>query len=265
MYSFPEYLKKYSTISSKFIDDFFGLHEYKIDFNEIYINFDLVVKWLNSRKADLKTTLVKSYVNKIDYTIKKGESSGGRPNEIIKLSFDCFRRLCMLSRTKKAEEVRTYFIEVEKHLNKYKDHIIEILNKKVSILENNQKTLVKPTKGVLYVLQTDLEIEDIYKLGKTKIFKSRINTHNSSHVDNVKVKLVFESDNIDAVEGCLKALLKQYQYRKRKEFYQVDLDVIKKLLKGCENLTLIRKNPSKKKIDKQLGGFYIYLSKNENK
>ena len=38
MQTFPEYLKKYSSISSKFIDDFFGLHDYKIIFNEIYIN-----------------------------------------------------------------------------------------------------------------------------------------------------------------------------------------------------------------------------------
>lgn len=263
MYSFPEYLKKYSTISSKFIDDFFGLHDYKIDFNEIYIDFSLVVKWLNSRTDNLKKTLTNSYVKKIDYSVEKGKSTGGRPSEIIKLSFDCFRRLCMLSKTQKAEEVRTYFIEVEKHLNKYKDHIIEILDKKIGILENNQKTIPTTQTGVIYVLQTDLEIEDIYKIGKSKAFKSRIKTHNSSHVNNVKVKHVYETNNIDAVEGCLKSMLKQYQYKKRKEFYQVDLDVIKQLLKGCDNLTLIRKSRIKKEVDKQLGGYFIYLRKDE--
>ena len=36
MQTFSEYLKKYSVISSKFINDFFGLHEFKIDFDEIY-------------------------------------------------------------------------------------------------------------------------------------------------------------------------------------------------------------------------------------
>ncbi len=262
MYSFSEYLKKYSTISSKFIDDFFGLHDYKIDFNEIYINFSLVVKWLNSRKSDLKNTLVKSYVKKIDYTVEKGKSTGGRPSEIIKLSYDCFRRLCMLSKTEKAEEVRTYFIEVEKHLNKYKDYIIEGLNKKIGVLENNQKPVINTKKGVIYVLQTDLEIEDIYKIGKSKAFKNRIKTHNSSHIDNVKVKHVYETNNIDAVEGCLKVMLKQYQYKKRKEFYQVDLDVIKQLLNGCDNLTLIRKSRNNKEVDKQLGGYFIYLHKN---
>lgn len=90
MYSFPEYLKKYSTINSKFIDDFFGLHQYKIDFTQIYIDFDLICTWLQSRKADLKSTLIKSYIKNVDYTIIKGKSTGGRPMEIIKLSFDCF-------------------------------------------------------------------------------------------------------------------------------------------------------------------------------
>jgi len=266
MYSFPEYLKKYSSINSKFIDDFFGLHEYKIDFNDIYIDFDLIVKWLNTRKSDLKATLIKSYIYDIDYNIKKGNSTGGRPSEIIKLSFECFRRLCMLSKTKKAEDVRTYFIDIEKHLNKYKDHLIEILNKKINILEYNQKSINNINKGVIYVLQTDLDIENIYKIGKSKSFKNRIKTHNSSHINNVKIKLVFETDNIDAVEGCLKALLKQYQYKKKKEFYQVDLDLIKKLLKKCDNLTLIRKNTNKntnrKTIESQLGGYFIYLLKN---
>ena len=262
MFSFSDYLKKYSTINTKFIDDFFKLHQYKFDFNEIYIDFNLVVKWLKVRRDHLKSTLVNSYIKNVDYTVQKGKSTGGRPMEIIYLSFDCFRRLCMLSRTMKAEEVRTYFIEIEKHINKYKDHIIDALNSKVDILQNNMKSIEKSQKGVIYVLQTDMNIENIYKIGKTKAFKNRLKTHNTSHVDNVKVKLIFETENIDAVEGCLKSLLKKYQYKKRKEFYQVDLDLIKELLKGCEDLTLIGKNPDKKKSNKQLGGYFIYINKN---
>lgn len=57
----------------------------------------------------------------------------------------------MLSKTKKAEEVRTYFIEVEKLMNKYKDYIIDALNKKVSVLENNQKTIPNNKNSVIYI------------------------------------------------------------------------------------------------------------------
>ena len=41
----------------------------------------------------------------------------------------------MMSRTEKAEEVRSYFIALEDHINKYKGYIIEGLNKKVAKYE----------------------------------------------------------------------------------------------------------------------------------
>ena len=68
---------------------------------------------------------------KFSMGIKKIKSeSAGNPREEILLTSDCCKRLCMMSKTKKAEEVRTYFIEIEKLMNKYKNYIIEALNKK---------------------------------------------------------------------------------------------------------------------------------------
>ena len=90
-----------------------------------------------------------------------------------------------------------------------------------------QQPIVNPKAGVIYVMRTDLDIEGIYKIGKTKIFKNRLKTHNSSHANNVDVNFVFETNDIDSVEKCLKLVLKTKQYRKRKEFYQVDLDLLK--------------------------------------
>lgn len=140
--------------------------------------------WLKSRKETIKNTLTNSYIKNIDYKIVNNFQKGikGRPRELILLTPDCFKRLCMSSKTKKAEEVRTYFLELEKHIDKYKNHIIDALNKKVGILEKNQKDNKVIKGGVIYVLRTDLDIEGIYKIGKTKIFKNRLKTHNSSHV-----------------------------------------------------------------------------------
>ena len=47
--------------------------------------------------------------------------------EIILMTPDCFKRMCLLSKTNKAEEVRTYFIELEKLILNYKNYIIEFL------------------------------------------------------------------------------------------------------------------------------------------
>jgi hypothetical protein len=115
----------------------------------------------------------------------------------------------MLSRTKKAEQVRTYFIELEKTLDKYKNHIIESLEKRIIILENNQKPVLNYKSGIIYVLKSNLDIINLYKIGKTKGFKNRIKTHNTSQADNVEIVYVYESEYIDEVEKCQKYIEKQ--------------------------------------------------------
>jgi len=210
------------------------------------------------RKDNLKKTLVSSYIKNVDYKIKKTKSlTAGKPKEEIMITSDCCKRLCMLSKTVKAEEVRSYFIEIEKLMNKYKQYIIEGLNNKIDILENNMKPISDTKSGVIYVLKTDYNIIDLYKIGKSKKFKERIRTHNSSHIDNVDIVHIYETKYIDEVEKCLKNVLLSKQYRKRKEFYQVDLDTIKDLIKTCDKMSLkVRKN---NKNIKQTGGYYIML------
>lgn len=248
MTSLQDYLKKYSTINNQFIDDFFKLYDSKTKDTDYVINLNVVAKWLKSTKGHLKETLVKTYTENLDYKVNKEKSTGGRPSETILLTPKCFKRLCMLSRTKKAEEVRSYYLALEKHIDKYKDHIIEALDKKISVLENNQKPLKKIKSGIIYVLKTDLDIDGLYRIGKAKKFKKRFMEHNSSHADNVEIMLIFETNDIDSVESCLKLALKTKQYRRRKEFYQTDLNSIKELLEDCEKLILKGKNPNRKKI-----------------
>jgi len=106
-----DFLKKYSTIPNRFIDDFYGMFQLDTDIeNKFKIDLDLVAKWLSCRKGNLKDTLIHSYEENIDFTIKKSPSfaQGGRPSLKILLTTDCFKRLCLLSKTKKAEEIRTY-------------------------------------------------------------------------------------------------------------------------------------------------------------
>ena len=254
MSSLSEYLKKYTTISSKFIDDFFSLYDYKTLDTDFVINLETLVKWLGAIKNSLKETLTKSYTKDVDYTVEKDTTKTyGRHREKIMLTPDCMKRLIMLSKTKKAEEVRTYFIELEKHIDKYKNVIFEKY-------EGNLKPIPKSeNEGVIYVLQSDLNLPGVYKIGKTNDFKSRIKTHHSSLDDNVRVKIIFRTDYIDEVEHCMKYYMKDKQYRKYKEFYQVDADIIKKMLKECDKMSVVaRKTISGKN---QKGGYFIYIDK----
>lgn len=257
MITLKDFLKKYSNISNKFIDDFFSLYDLNTTDDDFIIDIDILADWLNVHKRSLKDTLLDSYEKNIDYKIKKNKTyTGGRHKETILITKDTLKRLCMLSRSKKAESVRTYFIELEKFVDKYKYVIIEHMQKRITDLEENQKPKINTKGGLIYVLKSSDDIEDVYRIGKTKKFKERLNTHNSSHCDNIKVVYVYETDNIDQVEACLKGLLKTTQYRKRKEFYQVEIDVIKELIKSCDELSLKVKNRSKKNTE---GGFYYLM------
>ena len=254
MESLQDYLKKFSVVSNKFIDDFFSLYQYNTKESEFVIDLEVLTKWLGVRKSTIKETLVKSYTKNIDYTEKIiKNTTAGRPSYSVMLTPDCMKRLCMVSRTKKAEDVRSYFIELEKHINQYKDVIVE------RYLANHTTQQENIQGGVIYILNTDLNLPSVYKIGKTTDFKARLKTHQSSHVDNIKVVKVYKTTDIDNVEKCIKQYLKQKQFKKYKEFYQVDVDDITKLFKICNNATLSAKKVLNK--NEQKGGYYIYLEK----
>ena len=42
-------------------------------------------------------------------------------------------------------------------------------------------------------MKTDESIENVYKIGRTKKFKDRLKTHNTSHVDNIEVLFIYET------------------------------------------------------------------------
>jgi phage anti-repressor protein/predicted GIY-YIG superfamily endonuclease len=255
------YLKKYSSISTSFIDDFFGLYNSTTTAEDFVIDLDKISKWLKSQKFTLKDTLIKSYKLDIDYKVTKNETKMGRPSETILLTPECFKRLSLLSRTEKAEEVRTYFIQIEKHLDKYKNYIINGLNQKVAKYEVELKPQSAPTnKGAIYVLKTTEDIEGVYKIGRTKNFAERLKVHQSSHPDKLEIMHVYETDNIEAVENCLKLILKTKAYRKRREFYEIDIDLLKELIKSCDCMNLaVRRNS--KTIKSKECNYVIHITK----
>jgi len=172
----------------------------------------------------------------------------------------------MLTKSSKGEEVRSYYIQLEKHIDKYKDNIINDLRSRVKVLERNMKPVeVSKEEGVIYVLNTheDIGLNDIYKLGISEDFKSRLATHQSSHADNVEVKHIYKTSDVKGVERCLRSVLREKQYRKKKEFYQIDLESLKQIIETCGNaLLLVKKSkPVKSGGGNKEGNYYIYLEK----
>lgn len=268
--SLKEFLKKYSTLSNDFIDDFYFIYDFnELNNNDFIINLEIISKWLGSEKGKLKKTLLKSYNKNMDWIIKKEkEGKISKSNkEIILLTPDCFKRLCLLSKTKKADDVRTYYIELEKLINNYKNYIIEGLKKTVNILENNQKEIPKLSQGVIYILKSPKDIDGIYRFGKTEDFKKRLLNYNSSNSDKMEIVMIYETKNITKIETCVTAQIKELRYKKRKDFYEIDINLLKKLISDCANLTLKYKksiNKNKNNND-QKGGYndklYMYITK----
>ena len=243
MISFVDFLKKYSTISNQFLDDFFKLFNYETDCDkEKIVNIDDVKLWLNVQKHKLKETLVKTYKKNIDYEIKKvfkPKGTGGQKKEIIMLTINCFKKICQSTQSIKGKEVREYFIQVESLLNKYKNYIINGMKEKINKLEKNQKPKVNPEKGVIYIFQTPNSTENsLYKIGRTKDLKKRLQSHQSPLSHDIEILFYYESDNIIEIENCIKTLMKKYQYRKYKEVYKININIIKSLIEECDKIII---------------------------
>lgn len=261
---FKEFLKKYSSISNKFIDDFFSLYTSESTSQSLVIDIDVVRKWLSVRKDSLTETLRDSYIKDVDYTVQKTEPSFGRPRNHVMLTPDCFKMLCMQSKSKKSVLVRQYFIQVEKTLDMYRNRIMEDLRKTIQVLQNERKPKVYPQRGVIYGLQADKSYPEMIKIGKAKYWKDRERDHNTSRVDGVEVLFIQETDDIDQVESCIKVALKKQQYKTRREIYEIDIDQLKEVFNQCNSLIQMTSSPyfsklkskskSKSKTQKNEGG-----------
>ena len=268
MISFIDFLKKYSTIPNQFLDDFYKIFNHStINSNEINIDLDDVIKWLQIQKHGAKTTLLKTYKKNIDYEIKKiykPKGKGGQKREIITITVNCFKKICQLTRSKKGNEVREYFIQVESLLNKYKDYIINGMQDKITKLEKDQQPKLNPEKGVIYIFRTPNSTENsLYKIGRTKDLKKRLQSHQSSLVHDIEVLFYYESENIVKIEKCIKLLMKDYQYRKYKEVYKINIDIIKSLIQKCDSIIIDTEQKVKLSELKDEGDklYYVNISK----
>lgn len=261
MSNIRSFLKKFSSIPNAFIDDFHQVYN-RIAQDEFIIDLDIVSKWLNVRKDLLKDTLVKSYEIDVDYSIEKIAKPGkGRKPEKIMLTADCFKFLCMRSRTAKAQMVRVYYVELENLIEKYSADFTEKLQQRIAELERNQRPKDYPKgKGFIYVVKASEGVNSVYKLGKSKDLKARLRSHSSAKMDDMDIIHVLEVEMLDEVERCVKAMLKQKQYRKIKEVYQVDIDIIKATIKDCAKLA-IKTQFRLSKPSKHTGGYYMVFDR----
>ncbi len=103
-------------------------------------------------------------------------------------------------------------------------------------------------------------MDSVVKIGKTVDLASRLRSHGSARADSLDVLYVYKTKCTDKVESCMKLMLRERQYRKYKETYQIDLDALKKVIAACDDACMApvyrRRGPSP-----QTGGYYAVILK----
>lgn len=125
------------------------------DKNKFPMNIDLLVEYkIYDRKDNAKTKLLKHFTVGADFQVTKSSSCGFRTeniilktsshnSEIIMLTVDCFKEMCIYSNNDIGKQVRRYYLDIEKVFKRYINLEFINRNNKISLLERENKKLAK--------------------------------------------------------------------------------------------------------------------------
>jgi hypothetical protein len=175
-----------------------------------------------------------------DYTEKKvlvkNKNRGANYISKIMLTPDCFKELCMLSKTEKAKDIRKYYIIAEGLLRDHYELIMNDLNKELNLVKNNMKKPVKVIGGYIYILKAQNTTQkDMFKIGNSEDMKQRLQTYNTGNANDIEPLFIMKVNDIKMVEKCIKNIAEKYKYRSRKEVYNIDFVFLQKLCIKCKN------------------------------
>lgn len=234
-----DFLLTHSNIDKKFILDFFDIRtNYNVNAQKPFIiNLEIVSLWLGTKKYKLKETLVKSYNKNQDYILAHRErlannTRGGQNKIDVFITSETFKMLCLRSNTKKAEEVRKYYIQLEDLVNEYRDFIIKLQAEKIKKLEYELIGDKYTEEGYFYIYK----IDKYYRIGATNNLKLRFKNINSSHPFSIKPILTAKSKTPFQIEKCVQSLLADKRIKKNKDFYKVELSILLDAIEDCEKI-----------------------------
>ena len=230
--SMVDFLKTYTAIPVKFINSYYEFYK-MCETRKHGINIDDVIKYLDlkSRRMFVET-LKKSYTINLDYVILKINNVKSMKNVntvYYYITFDCFERICMMSRSEKGNEVRDYFIVLRKFINYYREHFAKKIN-----------SLVKSGKGI-YILLVNKN-KNILKIGRTKNMRKRLNAYFTGKDTHPDIKFIMYIEDPVKVEKCVKDFAKIKKAKGNKELYKTSVDTMRKLIFNCADFDMTMKD-----------------------
>lgn len=200
------------------------------------INLDLLVEYkIYSRKDNAKAKLIKSMIKNVDYTVSSAPESsgadcskkiGGQNEEIIMLTADCFKHMCMISLNSIGRQIRDYYIILEKIVFKYSNYLL-LLEKNYSNklyrvheqlkLNHNRH---KYKKGNCFYV---ISYNDKLKFGSTCDINDRMGGHRTS-CPLAKIELLCYAKEHELIENTMLVKYKKNRLTNENEwFYDIQL------------------------------------------
>ena len=114
--------------------------------------------------------------------------------------------------------------------------------KKINYLEEENKkmrNLLKKNKypkgGMVYVIDYSDSKNSIYQIGMTGDMTKRKQLYDTHMLDKKEIKIMEETKCPIRLESCIRAMLYEYRYKDKKDFYVCEIKIIKKAFKTCIN------------------------------
>jgi hypothetical protein len=265
------------------------LNHKKTDF---VIDLDLTWKWIGfGKKSDCKSLLINNFTDNSDYIIQLENSKisveeegtkaiaaraakptelkiepkniGGRPNETILLTTNCFKLLCLKAKTKKSHTIHQYYINLEEIMNELvTEQAIELRNKlqikEIEFIEEKYK-LIEITllsqfpineQCIYYGIIDNVsgKNEKLLKAGFTNELGRRIKEHKKTY-KNFRLLKAFKVSNMRNIENCIKnhsilqknqrsLVIEDHNYVELYAYEQLTMDkfesIINKIIKETE-------------------------------
>lgn len=197
---------------------------------DFIIDLDNVWKWLGFvQKVNAKRVLEKNFKLDNDYKIslcqlaKQDEKlHGGQNKEIIMLNIDTFKKFCLKSQTKKADEIHEYYIKMEKVLQ---DVLLEECNiltdqiKKIKQDNANKDTLLVNKEA-----EYQIKLKKQRELEKEKILLNQFTMY-IPIVYIIRVKTFENGEYIVKIGESRRGVVGRYNEHKNKYPECVLLDV----------------------------------------
>ena len=88
--------------------------------------------------------------------------------------------------------------------------------------------------------------------------KDRLHSYNTGRAKDAEVLYVYKAPYRKEVERCVKKLMAKQRYKPRREIYQVDSEIIAKLISGCAQMSM--KLHYAKRMSRMTGNYYMIFT-----